>query len=148
MADYLIANELVPYITDTDLSKYAVLSTETDTVKLRYLDDWNLLVDDAEIYLDSLMHRRRLSEYTDMDDVRKPVRRLLGAYLSYKIAFDRIANNPQQNITELQYDLYKNKVEFLYDRWLKIESDLTNYDYTGIDSGEEASTSTVDLFRR
>ena len=148
MANYLIADDLVTYITDTDLSKYAVLTTATDPVILRYLDDWNLTVNDSEIYLDGLVHRRKLPEFTNMTEISRTIRRLLGAYLSYKIALDRIANNPQQNATDLKYDLYTNKIAALKERWMDIENDLVNYDFTGVEDPEETDTAIVQLFRR
>lgn len=148
MAEYLTGDSLVPYITDTDLSKYAVLSTETDTVLLRYADKWALLVSDAEIYLDSLIARRNLDAYTQLSDVTAPVFRLLGSYLSYKIAFDRIANNPQQNLTDLQYDLYKSKLSELKEWWKTLENSLTNYEITGNEEDIESSIDVIDLFRR
>lgn len=148
MSTYLDGDDLVPYVTDTDLNKYAVLSTATDDVSLRYLPNWVLTVNDAEIYLDNLMHKRKLTEYTEMSEVRKPILRLLGAYLSYKLAFDRIANNPQQNLTDLTYDLYKNKIEMLNGRWQELESDLSDYDFTGVENTEEPSSCVIPLFRR
>lgn len=148
MSEYLDGDIMVDYITDTDLSKYAVKTTETDAVKLRNLADWGLTISDAEIYLDSFMHRRKLEAYTTMDEVLKPIRRVLGSYMSYKMAVDRIANNPQQNLTDLQYDLYKNKIDTLYKVWKDAETDLTDFDFTGVEDEEESSTNTVNLWRR
>lgn len=148
MANYLTPDALVPYITDTDLCKFAVLTTETDPVTLRYLDDWNITVNDAEIYLDGLVHRRKLPEFTSMTEISKTIQRLLGAYMSYKLALDRVANNPQQNLSDLTYDLYMNKLDALKDRWTDLENDLTDYDFTGIEDVEETSTSVITLYRR
>lgn len=148
MSEYLDADIMTGYVTDTDLNKYAVKTTETDTIKLRNLDNWSLVVNDAEIYLDSFMHRRGLEAYTTMDQVLKPIRRLLGGYISYKLALDRIANNPQQNLTDLSYDLYKNKLDSLKEAWKASELDITDFDFTGVDEVEESSTNTINLHRR
>ena len=149
MADYLIPDDLRAYVTDTDLRKYAPLSTTVDPIEVKYLESWNLVVDDAEIYLDTIVNRKGLEALIAMTDVTKPVRRFLGYYLQHKLALDRVGNNPQQIISDIEFDLYKAKIDNLVTQWKDAEFDLTDVDL-GAEANPERPTSNdvIQLFRR
>lgn len=150
MREYLDGDVIRQYITDTDIIKYAPISTETDPVLVTYLEPYGLVLNGAEIYLDGILTRYGLDEYTDMSQVTKYIQMLLGAYVTYRMAVDRIGNNPHQNYTDLQYDLYKAKIEQLRQDWKDLEIGITEESLTGEPpvNNPETSNNTILLFRR